>query len=75
MRERDGEQPVGVDLACAVVTEPRVDRLALEPADDVVHRRVVRGLDLLGRAGSARAHSAETLLTGEKSGRSRRPTP
>jgi hypothetical protein len=47
--ERDREQPAGVHLLWAARTETRVDRLALEPADDVTHRRVVRGRDLTCR--------------------------
>ena len=46
MRERDREQPARVDLLRPAGADPCVDRLALEPADDVAHRRVVRGRDL-----------------------------
>lgn len=41
VRERDREETPGIDLLHAVRAHTRVDRLALEPADDVAHRRVV----------------------------------
>ena len=66
MHERGGDQAARLDLADAVAAEPGERRGPLEPGDRVATAASCAASIWRATSAGASAHSADTLLTGEK---------